>query len=65
LLESVDSPELGKQALVSQAWRVARTDIQEAERLIRGIDMSDGEKRQMLEALANRRHRSAVWASWD
>ncbi len=61
LLDSIGNADLRKQALISHAWRVARTDRQAAERLIRGIDMSDEEKQQMLDALGNAGRHSVSW----
>lgn len=61
LLESVDS-HVRQNALRSHAYRLARTDPRAAAQIVRGMDVSDDEKQQMLESIANHRHRIAHWS---
>lgn len=59
MLDSIGSSEKRKQALMGHAYRLARSNPQEAERLIQGMDLSDADKQQMLRRLDQFRHRQA------
>lgn len=47
LVEQIDDPQKRRQAYIMQVWNVARTDQERARALLRRIDLSDEERRQM------------------
>ena len=47
LFEQIDDPEKRRQAYIMQVWNVARTDQERARALLRRIDLSDEERRQI------------------
>ena len=51
LIEKIDDPEKRKQAYVMQVWNVARTDQERARSLLRAIDLTDEERRQVEEQI--------------
>jgi hypothetical protein len=47
LIEQIDDPQKRRQAHIMQVWNVARTDQERARALLRRIDLSDEERRQI------------------
>jgi len=47
LIEKIDDPQKRRQAYIMQVWNVARTDQEQARSLLRGIDLTDEERRQI------------------
>ena len=47
LFEQIDDPEKRRQAYIMQVWNVARTDKERARALLRQLDLSDEERRQI------------------
>ncbi len=47
LIEKIDDPQKRRQAYIMQVWNVARTDQEQALSLLRRIDMTDDERRQV------------------
>lgn len=61
LVEQIDDPLRRRQAYIMQVWNIARTDQERARALLRRIDLSDEERRQIeaeLSRMSNMQNRS-------
>jgi hypothetical protein len=54
LIEKIEDPQKRRQAYIMQVWNVARTDQEQARSLLRGIDLTDEERRQIETEISRR-----------